>query len=208
MRRRTFPLCRFCPSDTHCRIPRSCGSSSRAGRTVFRPPAGAADFAVLRLAAELPTCVLADAGAVRVLLEAGGANALHEIVRVARRVERVRRLADADAIGWAAEVVATTRIAPLTDAFIALALGASATVAVLGALLAELLAVGEGRVQAEATQPQGQCSRGQSAQRRAAGLPRRQPLADQVELLSIHQILRSWCVVKGRSATIWQVLPV
>ena len=175
---------------------------------LFLPaPAAAADLAVLRLATELPARVLADALTVRVLLEAGGANARHEVVRVARRVGRVRRLADADAIGWAAEVVATAGIATLTDACVALALGASATVAIRGALLTKLLAVGEGRIQAEATQPQGQGSRGQAAHRRTPGTTCRQPLADQVKLLSIHQILRSWSVVKGRSATIWQVLP-
>ena len=136
---------------------------------LFAPPAAATNLTVLLMAALVPARAGTDAVAVRIFFEAARANARHEVVRVARRVERVRRLADAEMIGRATAVVATARIATFTDACAALALGASATVAILGALLAELLTVGEGRIQAEATQPQGQCSRGQSAQRRAAG---------------------------------------
>src|SRR4051812_43651036 len=71
----------------------------------FPAPAAATHLAVLLLATIVPARVLTDAGAVRVLLEASGANALHEVVRVARRVERVRRGANANPIGWATEVV-------------------------------------------------------------------------------------------------------
>jgi hypothetical protein len=155
----------------------------------------AALLAIFLLAAVIAAWRRTDAVAVAVFHIAVGANAAAEIIRIGRRIEGWRALADTDAIGWAARLAANLQLgaaggravaagkallATATAALAALlraaAAGAllpfagetAAALLVLGAFLANLLATGGHICQSEPAQPHCQRARRECADSAAA----------------------------------------